>query len=119
MGDLARLPSGFGQTYHLTTPKPTYFREIAALLEARVPNLKLSFEPNLQRADLPTASKIFDKAVADLRPYFESGIEFDRTNVARDLSPGLKQAPLDLAPFVDRRLQSELVKIAHRKPAKS
>jgi nucleoside-diphosphate-sugar epimerase len=114
LGDLARLPSGSGQTYHLTAPKPTYFRDIVALLEARVPNLKLSFEPNLQRADLPTASKIFDKAVAELRPYLAADVEFDRANTSRDLSPGLKQAPLDLAPFVERRLESELARIKHR-----
>jgi nucleoside-diphosphate-sugar epimerase len=121
MADLARLPSGPGVAYHLTAPRPTFFRDIAAILESRVPNLRLSFAPDLQRSDLPTASKIFDKAVADLRPYFASGIAFDRTQTERDLDPGLRQLPLDLAPFVDRRLQSELAKVAHRKagPAKT
>jgi nucleoside-diphosphate-sugar epimerase len=117
MGDLARLPSGSGVTYHLTAPKPTYFRDIVAILKSIVPNVKFSFEPGLQRADLPPASKLFDKAVADLRPYLEANIDFDRTNTARDLSPAVKQTPLDLAPFVDQRLRSELARIAHRKAA--
>jgi nucleoside-diphosphate-sugar epimerase len=115
MGDLARLPAGSGVAYHLTAPKPTYFRDIAAILQDIVPTVKISFEPGLERADLPPASKLFDKAVADLRPYLEAHVDFDRTNTARDLSPEVRQAPLDLAPFVDQRLRSELARIAHRK----
>ena len=115
MDDLARLPAGSGRTYHLTAPKPTYFRDIVAILKSIVPNVKFSFEPGLKRADLPPASKLFDKAVAELRPYLEANIDFDRTNTARDLSPAVRQAPLDLAPFVDQRLRSELERIAHRK----
>jgi nucleoside-diphosphate-sugar epimerase len=117
MGDLAGLPSGSGQTYHLTAPKPTYFRDIAAILGNIVPNVKISFAAGLERADLPPASKLFDKAVAELRPYLEANIDFDRTNTARDLSPAVRQAPLDLAPFVDQRLRSELARIAHRRAA--
>jgi len=115
MSDLARLPSGPGQTYHLTTPEPTYFRHIAHIVEEMAPGLKVSFEPGLKRSELPTASKIFDKAITDILPYFESEIHFDRTHTERDLSAGVKEMPLDLAPFVMRRLQSELGKIAHRK----
>jgi nucleoside-diphosphate-sugar epimerase len=115
LGDLARLPSGPGVTYHLTAPKPTYFREIAAILEKRVPNLKVSFEPDWKRAQLPSASKIFDKAVTELYPYFTSDIQFDRTHTTRDLSPDVRELPLDLVPFVARRLQAELEKVAHRR----
>jgi nucleoside-diphosphate-sugar epimerase len=117
MGDLARLPSGSGRTYHLTAPKPTYFRDIVAILKSIVPNVKFSFEPGLERAELPPASKLFDKAVAELRPYLEANIDFDRTNTARDLSAAVRQAPLDLAPFVDQRLRSELARLAHRRAA--
>jgi len=99
MSDLARMPSGSGCTYHLTAPCDTYLREIAAILEALVPGLKVGFEPDVKRADLPTASKIFDKAITDLRAYFDAEIHFDRTNTDRDLSPGVKESPLDLAPF--------------------
>jgi nucleoside-diphosphate-sugar epimerase len=115
MSDLARLPSGSGHTYHLTTPQPTYFRSIAAILENQIPGLKVSFEPHLKRAELPTASKLFDKAINDLRPYLEGQVFFDRTNTERDLSTTLKETPLDLLPFVLRRLQSELGKLAHRR----
>ncbi len=115
MGDLARLPSGSGHTYHLSAPKPTYFRDIAAILEGMVPGLKLAFEPGLKRSELPTASRIFDKAITDLRPYLETHLHFDRANTERDLSPDFKEPPLDLIPFVGQRLQSELGKIAHRK----
>jgi nucleoside-diphosphate-sugar epimerase len=115
MADLARLPSGSGRVYHLSAPKPTYLREIAAILEGLVPGLKLSFEPGLTRAEMPSASKIFDKAIADLRPYFESDIHFDQANTVRDLSPAVRETPLDLAPFVLRRLQSELGRIAGKK----
>jgi nucleoside-diphosphate-sugar epimerase len=115
MSDLARLPSGPGLTYHLTAPKPTYFRDIMAILEARAPNLKISFQPDLERADLPPASKLFDKAIAELRPYLEASIDFDRTNTVRDLSSGVTQPPLALVSFVEQRLSSELAQIAHRK----
>ena len=115
MSDLARMPSGTGRTYHLTAPRDTYLRDIAAILEMLVPNLKIGFEPDLKRAELPTASKIFDKAITDLRAYFDAEIHFDRTNTDRDLSSGVKELPLDLAPFVESRLQSELGRIAHRK----
>jgi nucleoside-diphosphate-sugar epimerase len=115
MIDLARLPSSSGRTYHLTAPRSTYFRDIAAILEREVPALKLSFEPGLKRSEMPSASKIFDKAVTDLRSYLESRIEFDRTNTERDLSAGVVEAPLDLGSFVIERLQSELGQIAHRK----
>ncbi len=115
MSDLARLPSGPGRTYHLTAPRSTYFRDIAVILEKIVPNLKVEFEPDLKRSDLPSASKIFDKAVTEIRPYFDAEIHFDRTNTERDLSPGMKESPLDLAPFVKNRLETELGRIAHRK----
>jgi len=115
MSDLARMPSGSGRTYHLTAPRDTYLRDIAAILEVLVPNLKIGFEPDLKRADLPTASKIFDKAISEIRPYFDAEIHFDRTNTDRDLSPAVKESELDLAPFVQSRLQSELNRIAHRK----
>jgi nucleoside-diphosphate-sugar epimerase len=115
MSDLARLPSGSGHTYHLTAPRDTYLRDIAAILEVLVPNLKIAFEPNVTRADLPTASKIFDKAITEIRPYFDADIHFDRTNTDRDLSPAVKEAELDLAPFVQSRLQCEMARIAHRR----
>ena len=115
MVDLARLPSGPGRTYHLTAPRSTYFRDIAVILEQVAPGLKVSFEPDLQRADLPTASKIFDKAVTEIAPYFDANIQFDRTNTERDLSPNVKETPLNLADFVKGRLQSEMGRIAHRK----
>jgi nucleoside-diphosphate-sugar epimerase len=115
MTDLARMPSGPGRTYHLAAPRSTYFRDIAAILEGMVPGLKISFEPGLKRAELPTASKIFDKAVTEIRPYFDADVYFDRTNTERDLSSNMKELPLDLALFVKGRLESELVRIAHRK----
>ena len=115
MTDLARMPSGPGRTYHLTAPRATYFRDIATILEEVVPGLKIGFEPDLKRSDLPTASKIFDKAVTEIRPYFDAEVHFDRTNTERDLSPNMKEPPLDLAFFVKSRLESELVRIAHRK----
>lgn len=115
MSDLARMPSGPGRTYHLTAPRSTYFRDIAAILESLAPGLKISFEPDLKRSELPTASKIFDKAVTEIRPYFDAEIHFDRTNTERDLSPNMKEAPLNLAPFVKNRLEKELGRIAHRK----
>jgi hypothetical protein len=112
---LARLPSGYGCTYHLTAPRDTYLRDIAAILEVLVPDLKVKFEPDLKRAEIPTASKIFDKAITEIRPYFDADIHFDRANTDRDLSPAVMEAPLDLAPFVQSRLQSELERIAHRR----
>jgi nucleoside-diphosphate-sugar epimerase len=115
MSDLARMPSGSGCTYHLTAPRDTYLRDIAAILEVLVPDLKVGFEPDLKRAELPTASKIFDKAITEIRPYFDADIHFDRANTDRDLSTAVKESPLDLAPFVQSRLQSELGRIAHRK----
>ena len=80
-----------------------------------VPDLKVGFEPDLKRADLPTASKIFDKAITELRAYFDAEIHFDRTNTDRDLSLAVRESELDLAPFVQSRLQAELGRIAHRK----
>ena len=115
MSDLARMPSGSGRTYHLTAPRDTYFRDIAAILERLVPDLKVSFEPNLKRAELPTASKLFDKAVTETRPYLEADIHFDRTNTDRDLSAGVKESPLNLASFVESRLKAELARGDRRK----
>jgi nucleoside-diphosphate-sugar epimerase len=119
MSDLARLPSGPGRTYHLTAPEPTRFRQIAAILEKMVPALRVSFEPDWKRAQLPTASKIFDKAITELYPYFVADIHFDRANTGRDLSPDVQAVPLDLVPFVARRLESELARVAHRQPGPS
>ena len=115
MSDLARMPSGSGVTYHLSAPRDTYMREIAEILEVLVPDLKISFEPDLKRAEMPSASKIFDKAITEIRPYFDADIHFDRTNTDRDLSPAVKEAELNLAPFVQSRLQAELDRIAHKK----
>ncbi len=115
MADLARLPSGSGCTYHLSAPQDSYFRDICAILSAFAPNLKISFEPNLTRKDLPTASKIFDKAATEVRPYLEADVHFDRTNTERDLSPAVSESAMDLAPFVQSRLQAEMVRVAHRR----
>ena len=78
-------------------------------------SIKLSFEPDCQRADLPSASKIFDKAVSEIKPYFDADVHFDRTQTDRDLSPALKEAPLDLQAFVENRLKAEMGRIAHRR----
>jgi nucleoside-diphosphate-sugar epimerase len=115
MADLARLPSGPGRTYHLTAHRDTYLRDIGVLLNILVPDLKTSFEPNLTRAELPTASKIFDKAVTEVRPYLDADIHFDRTNTDRDLSPGVGSEAMDLAPFVESRLRAEMARVAHRR----
>ena len=115
MMDLARLPSGSGRTYHLTAPQDTYFRDIATILEGLVPGLKINFAPDLKRAELPTASKIFDKAVTEIRQYLDADVHFDRTNTDRDLSRSLMEMPLDLASFVKSRLEAELGRIAHRR----
>ncbi len=115
MTDLARMPSGSGLTYHLTAPEDTYFRDIAIILEKVAPGLKVSFEPGLTRAELPSSSKIFDKAVTEIRPYFDADVHFDRTNTDRDLSTSVKEAPLTLASFVENRLMAEIGRIAHRK----
>jgi nucleoside-diphosphate-sugar epimerase len=115
MADLARLPSGPGRAYHLTAPRDTYLRDIGAILEMLVPNLKMSFEPNLKRAELPAASKIFDKAITEVRPYFDADIHFDRTNTDRDLSPGTGNEAIDLRPFVESRLRAEMTRVAHRR----
>ncbi len=115
MLDLARLPAGHGKTYHLSSPTDTYFRDIAAILEKVAPGLKVSFAPELTRAELPTASKIFDKAVTEIRPYFDADIHFDRSQTDRDLSAGVKELPLDLAAFVENRLKAEMYRVAHRK----
>jgi nucleoside-diphosphate-sugar epimerase len=115
MLDLARLPSGPGKTYHLSSPIDTYFRDIAAILEKVAPGLKVSFSPELTRAELPTASKIFDKAVTEIRPYFDADIHFDRSETDRDLSARVKELPLDLAAFVENRLKAEMHRVAHRK----
>jgi nucleoside-diphosphate-sugar epimerase len=114
MLDLARMPSGPGRTYHLTAPKPTFFRDIGGILTRLVPGLKMSFEPELKRSELPTASRLFDKAASDLRPYFEADVNFDRTHAGRDLSPKLKQTAIDLKPFVEVRLRAELARIDER-----
>jgi nucleoside-diphosphate-sugar epimerase len=115
LADLAPLRSGPGRTYHLTAPRDTYFTDIAALLESMVPNLKITFAPELSRADLPTASKIFDKAMTEVRPYLDADIHFDRSNTDRDLSGAITAPAMDLAPFVESRLRSEMVRVAHRK----
>jgi len=115
MADLARLPSGPGQTYHLTAHRDTYLRDIGVLLNMLVPDLKISFEPDLTRKDLPSASKIFDKAATEVRPYLEADVHFDRTNTDRDLSPGTGAEAMDLAPFVESRLRSEMERVAHRR----
>lgn len=115
MADLARLPSGPGLTYHLTAHRDTYLRDIGVLLNMLVPDLKISFEPDLTRAQLPTASKIFDKAVTEVRPYLDADVHFDRTNTDRDLSPGTGSKAIDLAPFVESRLRSEMARVAHRR----
>ena len=115
MADLARLPSGPGLTYHLTAHRDTYLRDIGVLLNHLVPDLKISFEPNLTRKDLPTASKIFDKAVTEVRPYLDADVHFDRAHTDRDLSPGTGSEAMDLAPFVESRLRSEMVRVAHRR----
>jgi nucleoside-diphosphate-sugar epimerase len=115
MADLARLPSGRGQTYHLTAPRDTYLRDIGTIIEGLVPQLKVCFEPDLKRADLPTASKVFDKAITEVRPYLDADVHFDRTNTSRDLSANVKEAPLDLAAFVEKRLRAEMNREDRRK----
>jgi len=119
MIDLARMPSGSGRTYHLTAPQSTLLRDIGGILTTLVPNLTMQFEPDFQRSDLPDSSKLFDKASAELRPYFEADVQFDRTHAARDLSPALRKPALKLKPFVELRLRAELDRVAQRKAART
>ncbi len=111
MEDLARMVSGSNNTYHLTAPRPTYFRDIASILQTIASKLKVSFEPSLSRSDLPSASKIFDKALTEIKQYLDNSLHFDRTNTERDISPGVKEAEMDLGPFVLSRMQTELAHI--------
>jgi hypothetical protein len=53
--------------------------------------------------------------VTEIRQYLTADVHFDRTNTDRDLSPAVKESPLDLASFVQGRLQSEMGRIAHKK----
>ena len=115
MLDLARMPSGPGRTYHLTAPKSTLFRDIGGILSSLVPGLEMRFEPDLKRSELPTASRLFDKAASDLRPYFEVDVQFDRTHAGRDLSAKLKHTAINLKPFVEARLRAELARVDERK----
>jgi hypothetical protein len=117
--DLARMPSGPGRTYHLTAPQPTLFRDIGAVLMKLVPGLKVHFEPDLTRSELPSASRLFDKSAADLYPYFVADVRFDRTHARRDLSPALGQPMLDLKPFVELRLRAELDRVTQREAARA
>ena len=119
MLDLARMPSGPGRTYHLTAPQPTLFRDIGGILAGLVPNLRMQFEPDFQRSDLPNASKLFDKAATELRPYFEADVQFDRTHASRDLSPALRRPELQLKQFVKERLNVELGRVAEREAARA
>jgi nucleoside-diphosphate-sugar epimerase len=118
MLELARMPSGPGRTYHLTAPQPTLLRDIGGILAGLVPNLRMQFEPDFLRSDLPNASKIFDKAAAELRPYFEADVQFDRTHATRDLSAPLRRATLPLKKFVTMRLQAELDRVNEREAAR-
>jgi nucleoside-diphosphate-sugar epimerase len=117
--DLARMPSGSGRTYHLTAPQPTLFRDIGAILAKLVPDLEMRFEPDAARSELPSASRIFDKAAAELRPYFVADVRFDRTHAGRDLSPVLGHPVLDLKPFVEVRLRAELERVDQRQAARN
>ena len=114
MADLARLPSGSNVTYHLTSPKPTYFRDVATILQTIASKLEVTFDPGLTRADLPSASKIFDKALTEIKQYLEADIHFDRTNTERDISAQVKESEMDLRPFVLDRMKTELAHIASR-----
>lgn len=109
--DLARMPSGSGRTYHLTAPASTLFRDIGGILTRLVPNLTLQFEPDFQLSDLPDASRLFERATTEWRPYFEAAIQFDRTHAARDLSPGLRKPALKLKPLIESRLRAEFDRI--------
>jgi nucleoside-diphosphate-sugar epimerase len=117
--DLARMPSGPGRTYHLTAPQPTLFRDIGAVLMKLVPGLKVRFEPDLTRSELPSASRLFDKSATDLYPYFVADVRFDRTHACRDLSPALGQPMLDLKPFVELRLRAELDRVTRREAVRA
>jgi nucleoside-diphosphate-sugar epimerase len=119
MLDLARMPSGPGRTYHLTAAQPTLLRDIGGILAGLVPNLRIQFEPDFLRSDLPNASKLFDKAATELRPYFEASVQFDRTHAARDLSPALRRPALRLKEFVEARLRVELGRVNDRAAARS
>ncbi len=112
--DLSRLPSGHGHCYHLTAPRATTWMELGELVREHVPDLKVMFEPNLERRDLPSASKLFDKSINDVRPYFEANIRFDRTNTDRDLSPALLSFPIEHKSFVATRLKTEVLRASSR-----
>jgi nucleoside-diphosphate-sugar epimerase len=112
MLDLARMPSGPGRTYHLTAPASTPFRDIGGILTSLLPKLTLQFEPDFQLSDLPDASRHFERATAEWRPYFEVAVQFDRTHAVRDLSASLRRPALKLKPFVESRLRAELDRVA-------
>jgi nucleoside-diphosphate-sugar epimerase len=119
MLDLAGMRSGPGRTYHLAAPHTTLFRDIAGILAGLIPNLRIQFEPDFLRSDLPNASKLFDKAGNELRPYFEASVQFDRTHAVRDLSPALRRPALNLKQFVEMRLNAELERLTAREAARA
>jgi nucleoside-diphosphate-sugar epimerase len=81
--DLARMPSGPGRTYHLTAPQPTLFRDIGAVLMKLVPGLKVRFEPDLTRSELPSAGDKSRQAMLDLKPFVELRLRAELDRVTR------------------------------------
>jgi dihydroflavonol-4-reductase len=111
MLDLAQMPSGPGRTYHLTAPASTPFRDIGGILTSLLPKLTMQFEPDFQLSDLPDASRLFERATAEWRPYFETAVQFDRTHAVRDLSAALRRPAMKLKPFIESLLRAELDRV--------
>jgi nucleoside-diphosphate-sugar epimerase len=105
--DLAGRSNTCGTTYHLTASSETRFADICAWVRHYIPSLEVAFDPSLERSELPTGSKILDRAIEEIRSYFTAGISFDRSHAMRDLAPHLQNHALDLPMLVSARLRDQ------------
>ncbi len=106
MIDLARptLSSRTPRSYHLTAPQPSPLAHLAVALKQWLPQVTINFAPQASSADMPDASRRFDRVFEDMKPYVQTPIRFDRSNALRDLSPGLVHNHFDFATVVRSRV---------------
>lgn len=89
--------------YHLTPAREMRFADLQPAIEAAVP-VAVKFSPDVPAAELPDASRVFDRMLDDVRSYLVKNLVFDRANAIAALPPEIADDTCDLPQLVAHRL---------------
>jgi nucleoside-diphosphate-sugar epimerase len=96
MAGLATMAPPDGKAFHLTAREPVRMGDIADVIQATVQGFRIHFDPEAPLRSLTGCSRLLDAALAELQPYLNANIHFDRRNTTAVLGDRFTEPLINL-----------------------